>query len=59
MNGELPDINNMPDNTNNDHKVMRKDCEVEKPKMKNDNIDNVAVNNNKSTKQSSNNNKDR
>jgi len=57
MNGDLPDnINKMPDNTSNNHKVMRKDCEVEKPNMKNDTIDNVAVNN---KKQSSNNNKDR
>ena len=56
MNGELSQINNaMPDATTNDHKVMKKDSEIKKQKMKNIKINNVV--NNKSTKQSPNSNK--
>ena len=51
MNGELSQINNaMPDATTNDHKVMKKDSEIEKPKMKNNKINNIKDNKTKFTK---------
>ena len=50
MNGELSQINNaMPDATTNDHKVIKKDSELKKQKMKNIKIKNGVDNKNKST----------